>query len=154
MTSLGDSLLILPNSISFSINGTIYLLNYFATISQNLLLYMHPYCEEFPSISECNLHTRDQSREVVNSISEGFYHLADTCHCITLSYHPQANGLVQCQTGQRRTPSESMQMKVTTGTSYWMAYTSLHVEKSIVQLCIAPFHIMCNRGPMRSFKIS
>ena len=42
-----------------------------------------------------DIHVTDLGREMINTITKEFYHLADTYHCRTSYYHPQDIGLVE-----------------------------------------------------------
>ena len=45
----------------------------------------------------CDIHITYQGGELINSITDEFYHVPDIHHHIASSYHPQANGPAECE---------------------------------------------------------
>ena len=58
-----------------------------------------------------------------------------------IKYRPQGNGLVECQNRKMGDCIQNTQMKVKTGLSYWMAYSSLYVLQNNVQQNILNINI-------------
>ena len=45
--------------------------------------------------TELDIHISDRGKEFTNSLAKELFKRCRVCHCITIPYHPQANGMVE-----------------------------------------------------------
>ena len=85
------------------------------------------YCADMDQVT---MHITDQVSEPLSSISEEFYCIKGMYYCITISYHPQVNGIIE---GQNRTTKDYIR-KYTDESQNWLELLncilfSVHIAK-------------------------